>query len=62
MSHALRHRRPQFLGGLPESKTLKKFLASKINLDRCGYADILELEKAARMYHSPVITMMRKSW
>jgi len=30
-----------------ESFILKKFLASKINLDRCGYADILGLAKAA---------------
>jgi hypothetical protein len=47
VSHALRHSWPQFLVGSPESQTLKKFLASKIHLDRCGYADSLALEKAA---------------
>jgi hypothetical protein len=47
VSHALRHTWPQFLAGSPESVTLKKFLASKISLARCGYADILGLEKAA---------------
>ena len=47
VSHALRHTWPEFLGGSPESLTLKKFLASKISLTRCGYADILGLQKAA---------------
>jgi hypothetical protein len=47
VSHALRHSWPQFLAGSPDSAILKKFLASKISLDRCGYAAILELEKAA---------------
>jgi len=47
VSHALRHTWPEFLAGSPESVTLKKFLASKISLDRCGYVDILGLEKAA---------------
>jgi hypothetical protein len=47
VSHALRHTWPQFLAGSPESVTLKKFLATKISLARCGYADILGLEKAA---------------
>ena len=47
VSHALRHGWPQFLAGSPESNTLKKFLASKISLDRCGYAAILGLKKAA---------------
>jgi hypothetical protein len=47
VSHALRHTWPEFLAGSPESLTLKKFLASKISLARCGYADILGLEKAA---------------
>ena len=47
VSHALRHTWPQFLAGSPESDTLKKFLADKISLDRCGYAEILGLEKAA---------------
>jgi hypothetical protein len=47
VSHALRHTWPQFLAGSTESVTLKKFLASKISLARCGYADILGLEKAA---------------
>ena len=32
---------------LPESLALKKFLASKISPDRCGYADSLDLENAA---------------
>jgi hypothetical protein len=36
-----------FSGGSPESLILKEFLASKISLDRCGYADSLALEKAA---------------
>jgi hypothetical protein len=47
VTHALRHSWPHFLAGSPESLTLKKFLASKISLDRCGYADTLGLEKAA---------------
>jgi hypothetical protein len=47
VSHALRHTWPQFLSASPESLTLKKFLASKISLVRCGYAAILGLEKAA---------------
>jgi hypothetical protein len=47
VSHALRHTWPEFLAGSPESVTLKKFLASKISLARCGYADSLELENAA---------------
>jgi hypothetical protein len=47
VSHALRHGWPEFLAASPESVTLKKFLASKISLDRCGYAAILGLEKAA---------------
>jgi hypothetical protein len=47
VSHALRHSWPQFLAGSPESVTLKKFLASKIHPDHCGYADALELEVAA---------------
>ena len=47
VSHALRHPWPQFLHDSSECPTLKKFLASKISLDRCGYADSLGLEKAA---------------
>lgn len=47
VSHALRHTWPHFLAGSPESATLKKFLASKISLAHCGYADIFGLEKAA---------------
>jgi hypothetical protein len=47
VAHALRHSWPQFLEGSPDSAILKKFLASKISLNRCGYADILGLEKAA---------------
>jgi hypothetical protein len=46
---------PVFLAGSPESVTLKKFLASKISLARCGCADILGLEKAVGMYHGPGI-------
>jgi hypothetical protein len=47
VAHALRHTWPQFLAVSPESATLKKFLASKISPDRCGYAESLELENAA---------------
>ncbi len=47
VSHALRHSWPQFLAGSPESNTLKKFLASKIHLGRCGYTDSLGLAEAA---------------
>jgi hypothetical protein len=47
VAHALRQSWPQFLAGSPDSAILKKFLASKISLDRCGYADLLGLEKAA---------------
>ena len=47
VTHALRQSWPHFLAGSPESNPLKKFLASKISRDRCGYADILGLEKAA---------------
>ena len=47
VSHALRHCWPQFLAGSPDSNTLKKFLASKIHLGRCGYADSLGLAEAA---------------
>ena len=47
VSHALRHSWPEFLAGSPDSAILKKFLASKISLDRCGYAATLGPEKAA---------------
>jgi hypothetical protein len=47
VSHALRHTWPEFLACSPQSATLKKFLASKISSARCGYAEILGLEKAA---------------
>jgi hypothetical protein len=47
VSHALRHTWPEFLAGSLKIVTLKKFLASKISLARCGYADILGLEDAA---------------
>jgi hypothetical protein len=47
VTHALRHSWPHFLAGSPESFILKKFLASKISLHRCGYVDLLELEQAA---------------
>jgi hypothetical protein len=43
----LRHSWPHFLAGSSESFILKKFLASRISLDRRGYADILGLEQAA---------------
>src|ERR1035437_1165120 len=54
VSRALRHSWPHFLVGSPESQTIKKFLVSKIHLDRCGYADILGVGKAASMHRSPV--------
>ena len=47
VSHALRRTWPDFLSGSAQRATLKKFLASKISLVRCGYAAILGLEKAA---------------
>ena len=47
VAQALRHTWPQFLAVSPESLALKKFLASKISPDRCGYADSLDLENAA---------------
>ena len=47
VTHALRHAWPDFLANSPQSQILKKFLASKISLRRCGYADALELEKPA---------------
>ena len=47
VSHALRHTWPAFLASSPESVTLKKFLATKISLARCGYAALLGLEEAA---------------
>jgi hypothetical protein len=47
VSHALRHTWPQFLRDSSECLTLKKFLASKISLDHCGYTDSLGLEKTA---------------
>jgi len=47
VAHALRHSWPEFLRGLPQNATLKKFLASKISLDRCGYSDAFPLDKAA---------------
>jgi hypothetical protein len=47
VAHALHHSWPQFLTGSSDSAILKKFLASKISLTRCGYADLIGLEKAA---------------
>jgi hypothetical protein len=47
VSHALRHTWPDFLRGSVQSTILKKFLASKISPDRCGYSDALELHMAA---------------
>jgi len=45
--HALRHTWPDFLQGSFQSLTLKKFLATKIRPDRCGYSDAFKLDKAA---------------
>ena len=47
VSHALRHTWPDFLRGSAQSTILKKFLAKKISPERCGYSDVLELDKAA---------------
>jgi hypothetical protein len=47
VSHALRHTWPQFLRGCPQSRTLKKFLASKINPRFCGYSELFNLDDAA---------------
>src|SRR5580692_5765671 len=47
VSHALRHAWPRFLRDSSESLILKKFLANKITPSRCGFADILGLDKAA---------------
>ena len=47
VSQALRHTWPDFLRGLPEKATLKKFLAAKISPARCGYRDALDLDIAA---------------
>lgn len=47
VSHALRHTWPDFLRGSSQSTILKKFLATKISRERCGYSHALELDKAA---------------
>ena len=47
VSQALRHTWPDFLQSSSQTTTLKKFLAAKISLERCGYSDALELDKAA---------------
>jgi len=47
VSHALRHTWPDFLRGSFASPILKKFLASKISPERCGYSELFEVEKAA---------------
>jgi len=47
VTHALRHAWPQFLANSSESQILKKFLASKISLHRCGYADVFDMDEAA---------------
>jgi hypothetical protein len=47
VTHAPRHAWPHFLANSPQSLILKKCLGSKISLRRCGYADVLELAKAA---------------
>jgi hypothetical protein len=46
-AHALRHTWPDFLRGSLQSLTLKKFLATKIDPQRCGYLDVFNLDKAA---------------
>jgi len=47
VSHALRHTWPEFLANSFESRILKKFLASKIDAERCGYSESLAPNKAA---------------
>jgi hypothetical protein len=47
VSHALRHTWPDFLANSFQSRIFKKFLASKIAPERCGYSDALELDEAA---------------
>jgi len=47
VSHALRHTWFDFLRGSPQSVILKKFLASKICPERCGYCDALPVAQAA---------------
>lgn len=47
VTYALRHTWPHFLAGSPESQSLKKFLASKINPKRCAYSQLIELDEAA---------------
>ena len=46
VSQALRHTWPDFLAGSSENQILKKFLATKISPERCGYCDALGLTKA----------------
>ncbi len=47
VSHALRHTWTDFLRGSSQSAILKKFLATRISPERCGYSHALELDKAA---------------
>jgi hypothetical protein len=47
VAHALRHTWPDFLAGSAASTILKKFLATKISPERCGYSDAFELDMAA---------------
>jgi DDE superfamily endonuclease len=47
VSYALRYTWPDFLANSPESRILKKFLARKINPDRCGYSEVFDMRKAA---------------
>ena len=47
VSHALRHTGPDFLKDSSPVSILKKFLATKISPDRCGYLDALDLNVAA---------------
>ena len=46
-AQALRHTWPDFLRGCPQSLILKKFLATKISPQSCGYSDAFTLDKAA---------------
>jgi hypothetical protein len=47
VAHALRHSWPDFLANSPAGRILKKFLASKIAPNRCGYSHVFELDEAA---------------
>jgi hypothetical protein len=47
VAQALRYTWPHFLRGSAASPILKKFLASKISPERCGYSDALVMNEAA---------------